>query len=263
VPMSLLAGLVLAGQSVLLMQRNVSRLNRSHDWIVHDYGVDVMNQPLEAGATIVGILGETTLVRYFQATEGLRPDLHTIAADRESERLATVDWLLQQDQAVYLTRDLPGAAGRWSLSAVGPLIRVNPKPILEAPATSPQVDASLIPEMTLYGYTVSRPPRHVSPPPLRLNLTWRALAPINQDLKVSARLVGTGGQLVAQADAVPVHFAYPTRAWRPGEFISDVYDLPVPAGLEPGQYTPLLILYDPGRAAAEVGRLALPPIRLP
>jgi hypothetical protein len=208
-------------------------------------------------------LGETTLVRYFQATEGLRPDLRTIAADREDERLATVDRLLQQNQAVYLTRDLPGAAGRWSLSAVGPLIRVNPKPILEAPASSPQVDSSLIPEMTLYGYTVSRPPRHASPPPLRLNLTWHALAPINQDLKVSARLVGTDGQMVAQADAVPVHFAYPTGAWRPGEFISDVYDLPVSAGLEPGQYTPLLILYDPGQAAAEVGRLTLPPIHLP
>jgi hypothetical protein len=263
VPVSLMAGLVLAGQSVLLMQSNVSTLNRSHDWMVHDYGVDVMSQPLEPRATIVGILGETTLVRYFQATEGLRPDLLSIAADRESERLATVDRLLEQDQAVYLTRDLPGAASRWSLSAVGPLIRVNPKPLLEAPATSSPVDSSLIPQIALYSYTVSHPPTHENPPPLRVNLTWHALAPINRELKVSTRLVGTDGQAVAQADAVPVHFAYPTGAWRPGEFIADVYDLPVPAGLEPGQYAPLVILYDPAQAAAEVGRVVLPPINLP
>lgn len=62
---------------------------------------------------------------------------------------------------------------------------------------------------------------------------------------------------MAQADAVPVHFAYPTTAWRPGEFIADVYDLVLPTGLPPGDYVPLIILYDPAQGAAEVGRLML------
>jgi hypothetical protein len=149
------------------------------------------------------------------------------------------------------------------LSAVGPLIRLNPQPVLEAPPTSQPVESAPIPEVALYGYDVSRPPGHASASPLRLSLTWHALAPINQELKVSARLVGRDGQAVAQADAVPVHFAYPTNAWRPGEFITDVYDLPLPAGLESGEYAPLVILYDPAQAAAEVGRLVLPPIHLP
>ncbi len=124
------------------------------------------------------------------------------------------------------------------------------------------VDAPLAPEITLHGYALSRPPAHTTPP-LRLTLTWQATAPLARSLKVSARLLDAAGQPVAQADAVPVHFAYPTTAWRPGEFIADVYDLALPAGLPPGQYTPLLILYDPAQAAVEVGRTTLGTVALP
>jgi len=58
-------------------------------------------------------------------------------------------------------------------------------------------------------------------------------------------------------DAIPVHFAYPTTTWRPGEIISDVYDLDLPLDTSPGQYTPLIIWYDPAQNAAEVGRVEL------
>ena len=62
---------------------------------------------------------------------------------------------------------------------------------------------------------------------------------------------------------MPVHFTYPTTDWRSGEYVTDVYDLPLPDSLPAGEYTPLLILYDPAQDAAEVGRVALPPIYLP
>jgi hypothetical protein len=96
-----------------------------------------------------------------------------------------------------------------------------------------------------------------------LTLVWQVTAPITRDLKVSARLVNTQGEIVVQADAVPVHFAYPTTNWRPGEFISDVYDLAVPDTLPSGEYAPVIILYDPTQGAAEVGRVTLPAINLP
>jgi hypothetical protein len=92
---------------------------------------------------------------------------------------------------------------------------------------------------------------------------WQARASITHELKVSARLVDSDGHPIVQADAVPVHFAYPTTAWRPGEFITDVYDLHLPATLQPGEYTPIIILYDPAQGAAEVGRVALSPLHLP
>ena len=254
--------LLLAGQLAVLLRDNLPQQNRSGDWAVHDYGLDMLRQPLEQGAAIVGLLGETTLVRYFQATEGLRPDLLPVAADREADRMAAIARLLDEGRPVYLTRELAGAPARWSLSAVGPLIRVNPQPVRAAPEAPLVVNAPLTSEITLHGYALSRPPAHTTPP-LRLTLTWQATAPLARELKVSARLLDAAGRPVAQTDAAPVHFAYPTTAWRPGEFIADVYDLALPASLAPGDYTPLLILYDPAQGAAEVGRMTLKAVALP
>lgn len=262
-PVALLTVLLLLGQFIILFRDHLPQLDRSNHWAVYDYGLDVMRQPLEPNAAIVGILGEITLARYFQETEGLRPDLLLVAADQEAERLAAVARLLDEGKAVYLTRELSGAPGRWSLSAIGPLVRVVPQPVLKPPGSTFHVGSAVIPEITLHGYDISRPPTQDGPPALRLALIWQARAPITRKLKVSARLIDSDGQPVAQADAVPVHFAYSTTAWRPGEFISDVYDLALPATLRPGEYTPIIILYDPAQGAAEVGRVTLPAIHLP
>jgi hypothetical protein len=261
--LSLAVMLTLLGQSGFLLGDNISALDRSDDWDVYEYGLDILSQPMEPGAVLVGILGEMTLVRYFQTTMGLRPDLATVAADQETERIATVAHLLEDQKAVYLTRQLPGAAGRWSLSALGPLVRVNARPVLESPAGARVVDIAVTPEITLYSYTFSRAPSHAGPPPVRLELIWQPAVPIARDLKVSARLMAQDGEQLSQSDAVPVHFAYPTTAWRPGEFVRDVYDLALPSGLDPGEYIPLIILYDPAQGGAEIGRLALSSIQLP
>jgi hypothetical protein len=92
-----------------------------------------------------------------------------------------------------------------------------------------------------------------------LSLLWHVQEPVLKELKFSVRLVGPDGNIVAVVDQVPVHFAYPTTAWRSGEYITDVYDLTVEVNAPPGPYTPLIILYDPANNAAEVGRGELPP----
>jgi hypothetical protein len=88
---------------------------------------------------------------------------------------------------------------------------------------------------------------------LRLQAAWQVDAAVPEDLKVSARLVGPDGSVVASQDAVPVHWAYPTTAWRPGETVLDAYDFALPAGTVAQGLMPLLILY---RASdgTEVGR---------
>ncbi|MCP4285408.1 MAG: hypothetical protein GY792_13285, partial [Gammaproteobacteria bacterium] len=211
----------------------------------------------------VGILGEMTLLRYFQQTENRRPDIETVTADLESDRLAAVENLLAGGNIVYLTRELPGAAERWSLNAVGPLIRVDPEPTTTLPEPSVILSQPVTSEITLAGYTISRVP-HTGQglAPVRLILFWQTNAPIPADLKVSARLLAPDGNAQAVVDAVPVHFAYPTTAWRPGEIVLDVYDLALPVDTPPGQYTPLIIWYDPAQNAAEVGRIALEPVRV-
>lgn len=249
--------------SLRFLQPGLAGLRQSYTWQVHDYGLDILQHVESDKPAIVGIVGEMTLIRYFQQTENLRPDVETVAADREADRLAAVERLLREGKTVYLTRELPGAPEQWSLNAVGPLVRVNPRPVNVLPQVSYSVEHAVTPEISLLGYDVSRPPfTGAGPAPLRLTLFWQASSHIERELKVSARLLDTTGQPVAVVDAVPVHFAYPTTAWRPGEVISDVYDLALPTGLRAGLYTPLLIWYDPARNATEVGRVELQPVRL-
>ena len=249
------------------IQTQSTTLREAYTWRVHDYGLDMLQQPLPSGAvggsTIIGIVGEMTLLRYFQQTEHLRPDIETIAADAEAARISAIEQALAEGRAVYLTRELPGLAERWSLSAVGPLIRVNPADEQIAPEPSIVRNTPVTPEITLRGYDLSRP-SHTGqgPAPVRLSLVWVVEAQIQTDLKVSARLLDPAGEVVAVTDAGPVHFAYPTSRWRLGETVTDGYTLDLPPDLPGGTYTPLIIWYDPAQEAAEVGRVELEPISL-
>jgi len=241
-----------------LFQTNQPLLAARNTWQVHDYGLDMLQQPLSDRSAIVGILGEMTLLRYFQQTENRRPDIETVAADLEADRLVAVEKLLAEGKAVYLTRELPGAPEHWSLSAVGPLIRVDPQPVTTPPQFEFEVNQPITPEITLLGYNISRPPHTgQGPAPLRLTLFWQVTAPLTASLKVSVRLLNAAGEAVAVVDAIPVHFAYPTTAWRRGEIVAEVYDLALPVDAPPGSYTPLLIWYDPAQNAAEVGQVEL------
>jgi len=251
---------------VVLLLTNLPLLDRSEDWAAHDYGLDVLRQPLPTGAVVVGIRGETTLLRYFQHTEGQRPDLVLVAADRDEQRRAAVAARLAASNAVYLTRPLPGVERSYSLAAQGPLIGVCPSPSTSKPSPQHPRPLRFAGQIALLGYdletkswtlgaaasSASRTqaargqvelsavepvtPTVEANAKLRVTLYWRALAPLAKDYKVSLRLVSATGRLVAQQDATPVHNAYPTSAWRPGEIVTDVYDLSLPLGTPPGDY---------------------------
>ena len=90
---------------------------------MHDYGLDMLQQRLLRGTVgHCGHFGRDDAAALFPQTEKRRPDIETVAADLEADRLAVVEKLLAKGKEVYLTRELPGAPERWSLSAVGPLI---------------------------------------------------------------------------------------------------------------------------------------------
>jgi hypothetical protein len=209
------------------------------------------------GGRIVGLGGEVTLVRYFRDVLGERPDVQVTRADTETDRLAAVEKALAQDEAVYLTRDLPGISQRFSLDAAGPLIRVSPK---AEPAAAPASGQLQRAGVTLLDGRATPLAGHQRG--ARFALTWTAERTPGEELKVSARLLDEAGQLVASEDMAPVWFTYPTTAWAPGETVDDIVDVRLKPADAPGVYTPLVILY---RAAdgSEVGNVTLPPVRLP
>ena len=252
----LLAALCLV-QPILMARANWPRLDRSVAWEVHDYGVDALTHLPPRGATVVGILGEMTLLRYFQQTEGLRSDVRTVVADAEDARHTAILRALEADGAVYLTRPLAGAPERYSLSVAGPLVRVWPKggALLPPPPRPLNLDF-LNGKVRLAGYDLAWRKTHRGTA-ARVTLWWEVRSAPGADYKVSARLVNERGNTIVQVDDVPVHNTYPTRAWQADEMVLDGYDLPLPRGAGPAPYRLLIILYDPA-SGAEVGRAEVP-----
>ena len=81
---------------------------------------------------------------------------------------------------------------------------------------------------------------------LHVVLVWRALAdhpPVAA--KVFVHLVDGAGQIVAQADGVPVGWTRPLDTWRFDEQIMDVYTLALPEAVSSGGLTLRAGLYDP------------------
>ena len=221
---------------------------------LRDYGRDMLAQPLPPNAALVGILGEMTLVRYLQAAEGLQPGLRAVAADRDAERLAAIERELAAGNAVFTTRLLNGLPEKYALAALGPLVRVLPQPQQGALAA----DAARVGDIKFrvdgieqHGASVADD--DVATRFVRVNVAWEPTAPINTELKVSARLMD-GERVVAQRDDWPVHNAYHTIFWRSGEQVADVYDIALPREVRPGSYGVLLIVYH-ADTGAEVGRI--------
>ena len=210
-------------------------------WAVHDYGLDMLSSAAPDGR-VVGLLGEMTLIRYFQYDRRLAPMVQTIAADDDALRLSEIEKSVIAGRPTLTTRPLAKLPERYSLGAQGALIRVWPAG--EAPAWNPRhrMHEQLTPEVSLIGWEViSRTPR--SGPSLRVMLWWQAgSSPL--DFKVSTRLLTPDGSLLAQQDGYPVYNAYPGIYWRENEIVLDAYNLALQS-LPETETTLLVILYDP------------------
>ncbi|MBI4757994.1 MAG: DUF2723 domain-containing protein [Chloroflexi bacterium] len=251
-----LAGYAIAlGLPIFLLITNLPRVDASRRWAAHDYGIDILRQPMEENAAVVGILGEMSLLRYFQETQGYRPDLLPIPADTEPQRLQAARAQVASGRAVYLTRPSPGMEQEYSLASFGPLIKVQPGPQFQPP--NPQFSRLVDFEgrLQLLGYDLDyelvaqhRRPRNsaagvVAGKKLRVTLYWQAPRKLAQNYQVSLRLVSPQGLLVGQRDGTPVRGGYPVTAWRPGEVVMDTYDLPVLLGTPPGEYNLVVTVY--------------------
>ena len=231
---------------------NYATNDLSTKWDVHDYGLDILSQPLEKNATLIGIQGEMTLLRYFQETQGMRPDVRTLAADDEKKRLEAVANALKENSPVYLTRQLKDLAASYSLSSIGPLIRVQAGPTTNAPQISHPLDEDWG-AVKLLGYDLDA--ARLDPIPnlwhtengnvLRVTLYWQAIQKMDRDALVSVKVTRGDQHVVGQIDHGPVMDAYPTTAWQVGEIITDTYAVPLMLGITPGDYAVGVTMYDP------------------
>jgi hypothetical protein len=92
---------------------------------------------------------------------------------------------------------------------------------------------------------------------VRIALHWVAHARIATDYTVFVHLLSPAGEVVAQDDAKPVYWFYPTTEWAPGDYVRDEHVVELPPDLPQGDYTIAVGLYDAETGErAEVGRRA-------
>ncbi|TAH52213.1 MAG: DUF2723 domain-containing protein [Chloroflexota bacterium] len=240
-----------------LFRAHYARVDLSNKRDVIEYGRALLSQPLPQNATVIGILGEMSLLRYLQENENLRPDVETIAADKEDERFQAIDDALKRNRTVFLTRPLSGIEKQASLTSVGSLIQLEPKANRSNPPSPAQVLNADFGDVKLLGYDAQ-----LTMPTPRVTLYWQPQRKISDARLVSLKLIDGNGKLAGQIDRQPVLDAYPTNAWRANEYIADSYAVPVFVGAAPGEYTLQVTLYDPNSGQVfgqrELGRITIP-----
>ena len=84
---------------------------------------------------------------------------------------------------------------------------------------------------------------------LTFTLSWASLSRTSTDYTVFVHVVNRDSVTVAQQDQLPLAGFAPTRLWEPSQYYQDVYRLPLPADLPPGEYSVQMGLYtlDGGR----------------
>ncbi len=80
---------------------------------------------------------------------------------------------------------------------------------------------------------------------LRVALYWHAAQPLPADYKVFIHLLTADNQVLAQDDAQPVAWTYPTTKWQAGEYIRDEHALLLPPDFPRGDYRIAIGIYDP------------------
>jgi len=120
-------------------------------------------------------------------------------------------------------------------------IEVKPRPRrFEAPDPDHVQRAAFAGTISLLGYDLTQDGER-----LHLTLWWRAERTSSQDLKRFVHLVDPETQaIVAQDDAMPRNWTYPTTWWLPGEVVSETVSLGL-ADVRPGSYRLAVGWYDP------------------
>lgn len=233
-------------------------VNRSRDWAVHDYAVDMAKVAFPPGSRVIGIEGEITALKYMQQAERLGLAATGVVANDPAARRAALVSALDARAPTYLTRELEGIAGDYSFTGEGPLVRVWPRGEVVAQTPSIRSDLALLDgRLRLEGYDLQRL-EWAGGPVARLTLYWRPTAKLDRDLKVSLRIVDAAGVPLVQADggaavidASPLRQVAATTTWAPDVQVRDVHEIALPDSVDAQL---LLIIYDAANLE-EVGRL--------
>ncbi|RLT52786.1 MAG: hypothetical protein DWI68_01670, partial [Chloroflexi bacterium] len=195
------------------------------------------NQPLPTDVRITVALAGTNVTFATQPTPGF----------------ATAQWLpgdiWRARYLVQLPADIPAGEHAWQIISTATTITLTDTLRVELPerryapsATASRTSFRFGPDVELAGFAL-QPAQPGAASQLQLELDWHALNTPAQDLGVFVHVVAPDGTIIAQHDAVPANWARPTTGWLPGEYVSDLHELQLPANAS-GSYQVLVGLID-------------------
>jgi 4-amino-4-deoxy-L-arabinose transferase-like glycosyltransferase len=126
-----------------------------------------------------------------------------------------------------------------------------------SPARQPQRPVSgSWPGVHLVGYDLNAEGVYKPGDIVYLQLWWQVDQPITGEWTVFTHLLGPakadGSTVWAGRDAQPGDDSLPTTTWAPGDLVLDEYQLPLPAGIPPGEYLIEAGFYDPATGGGRV-----------
>ncbi|MCB9099349.1 MAG: glycosyltransferase family 39 protein [Anaerolineales bacterium] len=116
----------------------------------------------------------------------------------------------------------------------------------DAPAPAEPLSVNFSGQVELVGFDL--PETHVAAGGvLPVTLYWHSLATFDKNWKVFVHLIDAAGDIKSQQDQLPGAGQFPTTSWVPDEYITDSYNIPIPADLPPGEavYRLRIGWYDP------------------
>ncbi|MEA3309586.1 MAG: hypothetical protein U9Q70_08770 [Chloroflexota bacterium] len=181
---------------------------------------------------------------------------------QEERRLATDLWYeelpVQQEYRLVPPQGIPAGAYRLELAFYRPnqaplgaplvlaTLQSPPTVSLDPPRPENSLQLTFGEDIQLVGYDA--PARAAPGDTVLIALYWRARVAIPTDYKVFIHLLGDDGEVLAQDDARPAHWTYPTTEWQPGEYIRDEHLLHLPPATPRGDWRLTVGIY-----AAETG----------
>lgn len=169
---------------------------------------------------------------------------YLVLAARDTQTIARL-------QAIYPeSRVTAEDMGIWSLDGTATAALLETPAGAAIPLPQHRPPARFAPGLSLYGYNLSGELK--AGQTLSMRIYWAVEGAVGANLTPFIHIIPAGvydQPPVAQHDGPPCAPLYPTSQWQPGEIIMDWFDIPLPAGLPPGDYEMTAGWYDPVTAA--------------
>jgi hypothetical protein len=248
------------------IEPHFARADRTTKTHWRDRWEEILAAPLPQDAILISNdRDEIAPLYYFQYVENRRSDLIGLfplitTAPEHANVARLTQSVLGSGRDVFLIKEMPGIDVRFLIEAAEAGMTRVVDDNVGGPTVPAESDTTLAGRVRATGFTIvgnSARAGEVMP----ILIYWQVILPLEKNYTTFVQLFDEGDEKVAEGND---HKAggdfYPTTLWQIGETVADHFDVPLPEGLEPGEYRVMVGMYageglEMLGEAVEVGRV--------